>query len=270
MPVNDSALAQPVVEKPPVPPRISLRRALAFPFTQRNWPQALAYIGLIQFVPILGYLIIWGWRFEIAQRVGERRADALPDWRHALTHLKQGTLLFFATQFYFLPMYILLAWPRSGILWAVLRLIKACYLWLTTEQSSQPWWEIIQPGLKSLAIFVVILLVAPLILSPIAEAATQRYAHTGRVRTLFQFWSNLRLVFSDLYDVLRIELNIMGLSLLVFVVSTLLVMTVGGTVFIPPVMIPIYMWTRGALMGQWIWKNRCEEQPYGSPGRIDG
>ena len=259
-----------VVDRSNPPLRISLRRALAFPFTQRNWPQALAYIGLIQLVPVLGYLIIRGWRFEIAQRVGAQRADALPDWRHAKEHLKQGTLLFLVTQVYFLPMYLLLAWPRRGILWSVLGLLHACYVRLFSDLAPTPWWDIIAPGLQSLAIFVAILIVVPPLISPLVESATQRYAHTGRVRTLFEFWTNLKLALTDSGDVIRIELCIFGLNVLVFVLSTILVLTVGGTIFVPSVMIPIYMWTRGSLMGQWIWKNRCEEQLDGSPHHING
>jgi hypothetical protein len=244
-------------------PRISLRRALVFPFTQRNWPLALAYIGAIQFVPILGFLVIRGWRFEIAKRVGENHAQSLPDWRHAYEHLKQGTLLFFVTQFYFLPMYIALAWPRSGILWSVIGLLRGVYERLFTDLAPQPWSEVLLPGLRSLVIFVLILFLVPPLLSPLVESATQRYAHTGRVRTLFEVWQNFRFAFSDLYDVIRIELCILGLNLVVLIVSLILILTVGGAAFIPPVMIPVYMWTRGALMGQWIWKNRLEEQTHG-------
>jgi hypothetical protein len=60
--------------------------------------------------------------------------------------------------------------------------------------------------------------------------------------------------------VARIEGGIILLNLAVFAVSILLMLTIGGSAFIPPVMIPVYMWTRGALMGQWIWKTRYEEQ----------
>ncbi|HTN73665.1 MAG TPA: DUF4013 domain-containing protein, partial [Pirellulaceae bacterium] len=221
--------------------------------------QALAYIGAIQFVPIIGYLIIRGWRFEIAKRIGENHADSLPDWRHAGVHLQQGTLLFAVTQLYFLPMYIALAWPRSGVLWAILRLLHNVYLQLFTVIEPRPWWEIIGPGLKSLAILFAILLLVPPLISPLVESATQRYAQTGRVRALFEVWTNLRLAFSDLGDVVRIEGYILLLNIGVLAVSLLLTLTVGGAAFIPPVMIPIYMWTRGALMGQWIRKNHVEE-----------
>lgn len=243
-------------------PTISLRRALAFPFTQRNWPLALLYIGAIQYVPILGYLIIRGWRFEIAQRVGANEQHALPDWRHVVTHLKQGTILFLVTQLYFVPMYLALAWPRSGVLWSVLRVIRTIFERLFTEVQPQPWDEILIPGLRSLVIFIAILLLMPLLISPVVEAATQRYAHTGQVRSLFEFWKNLLFTFDDFYDVVRIELCILALNTVVLIVSIILLLTIGGAAFIPPVMIPIYMWTRGSLMGQWIWKNRIEEQQH--------
>lgn len=239
-------------------PRISLRKALAFPFTQKNWPQALAYIGAIQFVPILGYLIIRGWRFEIAQRVGGGHSEALPDWRHAKTHLKEGALLFGATVFHYIPLYVLLSAPRWGIIWAVIQLVNWFYVEYFTDVEPPPLREVLEPGLKALLIFVLLLIFVPPIISAVVEAATQRYAETGRARTLFEFWHSIRLIGGDWGDVLRIEGGILLLSIVVLVVSLLLMLTVGGSALIPPVMIPVYMWTRGALMGQWIAKNRVE------------
>jgi hypothetical protein len=239
-------------------PRISLRRALAFPFTQKNWPLALAYIGAIQFVPLLGYLVIRGWRFEIAKRVGNGDAAALPDWRHFVEHLKQGSILLGATIFHYIPLYLLLSMPRWGIIWTLLEIVRWCYESLFTHIQQKPLWEILQPGLKSLAIFVVIMLLVPPILSAILESATQRYAETGRVRTLFEVWNSIWLAGGDLADVVRIEMGILVLSVAVFTISILLMLTVGGSALIPPVMVPVYMWTRGALMGQWIAKNRAE------------
>lgn len=247
-------------------PRISLRRALAFPFTQPNWPQALAYIGAIQFVPLLGYLIIRGWRFEIAQRLGCGATEALPDWRHALVHLKQGTLLLLATIVHYIPMYVILAWPRWGIIWGVLELLEWFYVKLFTDLQSPPLREVLMPALQSLALFVAVLLVMTPITSAIIESATQRYAQTGRVVALFEFWHSIRLACGDLGDVLRIEIGIWLLSGVVFLVSVLLLLTVGGSAIIPPVMIPVYMWTRGALMGQWIAKSRREEALAASGG----
>lgn len=240
------------------PARISLRKALAFPFTQPNWPSALAYIGAIQFIPVLGYLIIRGWRFEIAKRVGHGHAEALPDWRHATEHLKQGTLLFLATIFHYLPMYALLSAPRWGIIWAVLELLNWVYIEYFTDVQAKPLREVLIPGMQALAIFVVILIVVPPIISAIVEAATQRYAETGRVAALFEFWHSIRLACGDLRDVVRIEGGILLLNIVVFTISILLMLTVGGAALIPPIMIPVYMWTRGALMGQWIAKNRYE------------
>jgi hypothetical protein len=165
-------------------PKISLFRALAFPFTQKNWPQALAYIAAIQFVPVLGYLIVRGWRFEIAQRVGAGRAEQLPDWRHAWRHLKEGTLLFIVMVVHYIPMYLLLSAPRWGILAAVWRVLKWIYVTVFTDVQPEPLSRVLDDGLQALAIFVAILLIVPPITSAIIEAATQRYAHTGRVRTL--------------------------------------------------------------------------------------
>lgn len=247
-------------------PQISLGRALVFPFSRRNWPLALAYIGAIQFIPILGFLIIRGWRFDIARRVGWERDDALPDWRHAWDHLKQGTLLFLVTQLHYLPMYLLLMWPRSGVIWGVIDFFRWLYEYYFTRLDPGPFSAVAEPALRSLALLVAILIIIPPIVSAIVESATQRYAQTGRPGVLLEVWRNIRLACSDLGDVIRIELSILLLAAAVLVLSLLLWLTVGGAALIPPVMIPVYMWTRGALMGQWILKNRVEEQRAGEHG----
>jgi hypothetical protein len=172
--------------------------------------------------------------------------------------LKQGTLLFLVMLVHYIPLYVLLSAPRWGIIGAVWRLLKWCYITIFTDVQPEPISEVLDAGLRSLAIFVAIMIIVPPIISAIIESATQRYAHTGRVRTLFEFWHSIRLACSDLGDVVRIELGILLLNVVVLIVSCLLLLTVGGSAFIPPVMVPVYMWTRGALMGQWIWKGRVE------------
>lgn len=242
------------------PPRISLRRALAFPFTQPNWPQALLYIGAIQYIPILGYLIIRGWRFDIARRIGNGHAEQLPDWRSWKSHLREGFVLFLATQFYFLPLYLFLWYMRHDIYYALAEVVVGLYEHYWQGLPDGPRGEVLWAGAKALAWVLVAMLVYPPVASSVVESATQRYAVTGRIRTLYEFWWNLWLVGDDFLDVLRIELSILGLTAAVFLVSLFLLWTMGGTIFIPAVMIPIYMWTRGSLMGQWIWKNRVEGQ----------
>jgi|GEM_PF-2243445 len=233
----------------PQPPRISLRKALAFPFTHPNWPQALLYIGAIQYIPILGYLIIRGWRFDIARRIGNGHAEQLPDWRAWKSHLREGVILFFATQFYFLPLYFFLWYMRHDIYYAIAEIVVTFYEQYWKGLPGGPRSEVLWAGAKALAWVLAALLLYPPVAASIIESATQRYAVTGRVRTLYEFWWNVWLVGDDFLDVLRIELSILGVTIAVFVVSLLLLWTLGGTIFIPALMIPIYMWTRGSLMG---------------------
>jgi hypothetical protein len=241
-------------------PRISLKQALAFPFTQPNWPQALLYVAALQYIPILGYLVIRGWRFDIARRIGSGHAETLPDWRGWKSHLREGVILFVATQFYFLPLYLFLWYLRHDMYYALAEVVVGLYEHYWKGLPDGPRSEVIWEGGKALAWFIAALLVYPPIGSAIMESATQRYAVTGKVRTLYEFWWNIVLVFDDFLDVLRIELSILAVNVAVFLASMFLLWTFGGTVFIPAVMIPLFMWTRGALMGQWIWKNRMEGQ----------
>jgi hypothetical protein len=250
----------PTTDTPDLLPTISLRRALAFPFTQSNWPQALLYIGAIQYIPIFGYLIIRGWRFDIARRIGTGHIQQLPDWRAWKLHLREGVVLFFATQFYFLPLYFFLWYMRHDIYYAVAEIVVTLYEQYWQGLPGGPRGDVLLAGGKALAWVIAALILYPPVAFSVIESATQRYAVAGRVRTLYEVWWNIWLIGDDFLDVLRIEFSIFALTVAVFLASIVMLWTVGGTIFIPALMIPIYMWTRGALMGQWIWKNRVEGQ----------
>jgi hypothetical protein len=53
--------------------------AFTFPFKDPDWFKKIAIIGLVGLIPIIGQLILFGWAFQIAQRVIRGENAFLPD-----------------------------------------------------------------------------------------------------------------------------------------------------------------------------------------------
>lgn len=239
-------------------PEISLRRALGFPFTRRNWPLTLLYLGLLQYVPLVGWIVLRGWRFDLARRIGAECDERLPDWRGLREHWRWGWILVTASMVHYLPLWIA-AWTQRRVVFWTLVAIGQWWWTRLTDSPTEPFpMEEFGPGLRALAALLALFLLYPPLINAVLETGTHRYADTGRWVALYEFWKNVWGAGEDFWDVLRIEGGILGLNVLVGVVSLILVYTIGGAFLIPPLMFPVYMWTRGALMGQWIRKNRWE------------
>lgn len=53
--------------------RIDLGEALAFPFQGNDWLKNLVVIGLVVFIPIIGFCLLFGWQARIYDRVRDGR-----------------------------------------------------------------------------------------------------------------------------------------------------------------------------------------------------
>ncbi len=82
LPEPQTEVAPPVA--PPIPPDGQVRffRTLAGPFLDKPWhwvPNILAVVGL-SYVPVLGWMVSWGWTLAITRRYRTDPRAALPRW----------------------------------------------------------------------------------------------------------------------------------------------------------------------------------------------
>lgn len=78
-------------------------RALTYPFDDDEWLQKLGLAVLIQFIPIVGPIVLLGWSLEISTRVKRNDPTPLPAWSEFGDYLRRGFLLFVAYLVYQLP-----------------------------------------------------------------------------------------------------------------------------------------------------------------------
>jgi hypothetical protein len=80
--------------------------AFTFPFKDPDWFKKIAIIGLVGLIPIIGQLVLFGWAFQIAQRVIRGEHAPLPelDFGEQLTKGFQTWLIYLV---YALPIIII-------------------------------------------------------------------------------------------------------------------------------------------------------------------
>jgi len=90
--------------------RVNLSQALQFPFASSNWLVIMLIGGLIIFVPVIGFLAVYGYMTEIIRRVANDDYDMLPGWDDFGIKLKDGLfILVLLLMWAFLPMLLLSA-----------------------------------------------------------------------------------------------------------------------------------------------------------------
>ncbi len=236
-----------------VPARLSLLTALSYPLRHRWWPLKILWMALFQYVPVVGQVALVGWQFDVARRVGRGDKEALPDWRHIGEHLGWGLLLWLIWFVYLLPMWAIIFWRRAQIFHLMVDSVAWLVEWMSNENVG-PFWHVLEDKYGSLILLTSVILFYPPLAYAFYEAGAVRFAQTGKARAMFNFWKSARLLVGGLGDFFRIEMFILLLNVTALLVSLLLWMTGVGTAFIPPIVLPVYTWTRGALTGQLIAK----------------
>lgn len=59
---------------------MDLGLAFSYPFEDQEWAKKLAIAAALLFIPILGWLLVFGWGLEITRRVIRQSDEVLPDW----------------------------------------------------------------------------------------------------------------------------------------------------------------------------------------------
>lgn len=73
--------------------RVNLSQALKFPFAASNWLVIMLIGGLMIFVPVIGFMAVYGYMTEIIRRVANDDYDVLPGWDNFGVKLKDGLLM---------------------------------------------------------------------------------------------------------------------------------------------------------------------------------
>ncbi|MBN9121558.1 MAG: DUF4013 domain-containing protein [Planctomycetes bacterium] len=223
---------------------LDLQTAIGFVFKDPRWSSPILLLALFQYVPILGYLVVRGWRLELARRVARGDRWPLPDWSEFGAKLGKGLLLAAVWALYQLPALI-----GSAVMFALVLLPYLRYLFDQDQRMEA------QIGLSALRWALRLLL--GLVLAAYAVAADvmflvgqTRYIATDRAGAFFEFGTNFRILGRHLGLYARLFLFRFALNVVINLIRGLLAVTGVGAVFIPGLTSPPLHWTSGHLFGQ--------------------
>jgi hypothetical protein len=113
---------------------MDLGLAFSFPFQDKEWVKKVAIAAVIFIIPVIGWIIVFGWAIEITRRVIRASEETLPDWNDFAEYMMLGFKGFLIALVYSIPIMLLtvpvffLSWfdtDLGGVI-AILSLCTSC------------------------------------------------------------------------------------------------------------------------------------------------
>jgi hypothetical protein len=196
-------------------------RALTYPFDDDEWLQKLGLATLIQFIPIVGPIVLLGWSLEISTRVKRQDPTPLPDWSEFGEYLRKGFLIFVAYLVYQLP--------------TIIFMCVASFIWVLPTMGAGN--EDAMAALGGAAVFVVICCACLVVLYALAAAVVLfggyvRFINRPELGTFFEFGDNIAIVRENLGEFGMVLLYVILAGVIASVVSSITV-GLGGLLSTP-------------------------------------
>ncbi|MCX7623137.1 MAG: DUF4013 domain-containing protein [Thermomicrobium sp.] len=172
---------------------MDLGRAFTYPFQDPQWVKKLAIALVMLIIPIVGWLILFGYMLTIARRVALQQEPVLPEWDDFGAYLSLGARGALVYVVWILPVLIL-----SGCVQPFLEFLAS-----SDSRSSVP----VAFGVLSFCVGCLAFLLS-LLLSYVLPLPLSRLAVTDRIGSAFAFGDivqEVRLVATDLLLVLFIS-----------------------------------------------------------------
>jgi len=228
---------------------MGLFEMMTYPFREKGGLSRIAWLLLLDYVPIINLIVLRGWRLEVTRRFAKGESPVLPKLDQIMQFFGQGLFLWFMTFLYGLvPVIIIVLSGWGGILgfwgdvWDLGRLI------LAGGSSAQIVQFVVTELLNSFfaALIDSIWLIVSL---PLYRAAMIRYAATGNAACFFDPLGTLRFLAAFPGAFAKLYLYSFLLTGAISVGSALLLLTGVGAVIVPLISLPVYYWTTAAEYG---------------------
>ena len=230
-------------------------QAVTFPFRSEPGLRRLWIAPLACLVPVLGLLVIKGWRLDIVRR--RMRSDGpavveedFPQPSDLGRFLADGLRLIVARGIYMLPLLVVLAVSFQHTIESVLEIGR----WVVDQFSSEHRRQasivmILLKAAFSIASKFVVPVIYYYMLKPFLYAGTIRFAQTGRFRSLINLPAQALMISRHLPGFMLLFFFNFTLALCINILSALAMGTVIGALIIPFVSIPLYNTGSGYLIG---------------------
>lgn len=229
--------------------------APVFPFMQKDWPLKMWLFIALSYVPVVNVMMARGWRMDYVRRLGWTNPSVLPNPKDSLKFLRHGLLLT-VTRFLFAvpPIIIIFVFGLGGFidLWNdIVAMFQLCldFFWRRSLKAGEFFSALYSFGKQELlhtvwAFFIENIWL--LIYVPVYRIGMIRFALTGKLlQSHGQVRKNFRFLFRNLVDIiLMYTFNIFNF-VVIFIVDTLLYVSVIGTPLIPIVTFYMSYWNTG-------------------------
>ncbi len=177
---------------------MDIGRSLSFAFEDKKWVEKILIGGIVVFIPIIGWLLVYGYMVELVRNVRRDEETLLPAWDGWGEKIALGLKLFVVTLIWALPLIILMV--PSSILTAV------------SEDAG---------GFLAICFSCVAFLYA-IVFSLALPGITIKFAETGRISSGLEFSNILAFTRENLGEVIIAMIVIWLVSMAAGIVGALL------------------------------------------------
>lgn len=122
---------------------MDLGLAFSFPFQDEEWVKKVLIAAVLLFIPVIGWLAVYGWGLEITRRVIRQSEEPLPDWNEIMDLFILGLKGFAISFIYTIPV-MLISIPLTFLGWfedlqGIVAFLSVCTSCLTFIYSIFLW-----------------------------------------------------------------------------------------------------------------------------------
>jgi hypothetical protein len=240
--------------------------ALTFPFKQRGWIMELLITIIIAAIPVIGFLMIKGWEFEISTRVRHKAPRLLPGWRNIGNRLMRGLLVTLALFIYNIPFLLL-------VMITVWFWISPVMRWLTGQITSDVAAAELGGPLLGVRIgLIIITAIVWFIGHALYWSGYLRYIETRRYSLFFDLVPNAIITFNTIADDLLMTVYLFGAQVFAGFIETAvgaMLTATGIGAFLVPFVVPAVNFTFMSWVRAYLYAEMAEgafgEEPSAHP-----
>jgi hypothetical protein len=221
-----------------------MAQIIPFEGDRSTWKSRLAWLMLLQYVPIVASVINRGWRMDLMR---SETSEGLPSRRNLGRHLAEGLLLWGIYLIYLLPFFFLLVLTEFRWIEELVDLIWWAGQTMVGGNPAQSLEHILGGGFVRFIFDTVLHFAYPWVSWPFYRSAMIRYALEDNLRVFWQFRKNRRFVKHNFETLAGVYLAEKGLWVTYAILSMALLATGIGAVLIPGLLSPLRLIASGVV-----------------------
>jgi hypothetical protein len=227
----------------------SVLEAVLFPFQNPNWPVRLFWVPFVLFIPVIGLIVMRGWRLDITRRMSMRNPDRLPQLGQLGRFFGDGVVLWMMTGIYAIPLLIILTLFAPNLMQNILTTLL--FIWsIMTNDPTMSFAQFATDILIGLLTQAGAPIAYQLISLPIYRTAMLRYSITGNMLVFFDVITSIQLCQRYFSGVMGAVFATIAANVAIVTISGFFTATVVGAILVPLIIFPLGYWVVGYIYGR--------------------